>query len=201
MKKIGKFTTREEWLQAAVKFIEPLFKGKKFPPVRVATGWPSRKAVSAKSRAIGQCWSPECSADNITEIFISPYLDKVDDKDQGVLETLVHELVHAVVGVEHGHKKPFRAVALAVGLEGKMTSTSAGTELHEILKEIAKDLGPYPHARLDARKGPGKSQSTRMLKCTCGECGFTVRMTRKWVDEVGAAHCPVHGAMVLDIAA
>lgn len=46
-------------------------------------------------------------------------------------------------------------------------------------------------------------QSTRMLKAICqsetdGEaCGYTVRITRKWVDELGAPCCPVHGSMTI----
>lgn len=48
-------------------------------------------------------------------------------------------------------------------------------------------------------------QSTRLIKATCcadageGErCGYTVRVTRKWVDQLGAPHCPVHGAMEIE---
>lgn len=199
-----KFPTREEWLQAALKEFTPLFiaKDRKVPAIRVSTGWPSRKALSAKSKSIGECWSPECSEDKITEIFISPFLrDAIEP--QGVLSTLLHEMIHAVVGVEHGHKKPFKTLALALGLEGKMTCTYAGEELLETIKEISKTLGAYPHGRLDLKKAGRKSQGTRLIKCTCGEpsCEFTVRMTRKWIDEVGPAHCPLHGAMNFEAAA
>jgi hypothetical protein len=36
------------------------------------------------------------------------------------------------------------------------------------------------------------------LKAECGDCGYTVRVTRKWVDDAGAPHCPKHGAMQVD---
>jgi len=48
-------------------------------------------------------------------------------------------------------------------------------------------------------------QSTRLLKAACEHrdegadaCGYTVRVTRKWVDQLGAPHCPVHGAMEVE---
>jgi hypothetical protein len=36
------------------------------------------------------------------------------------------------------------------------------------------------------------------LKAECGDCGYTVRVTRKWVDDVGVPHCPAHGSMHVD---
>ena len=39
-----------------------------------------------------------------------------------------------------------------------------------------------------------KKQTTRLKKAICGECGYTVRVTSKWL-EVGPPHCPLHGAM------
>jgi 2-keto-4-pentenoate hydratase len=56
-------------------------------------------------------------------------------------------------------------------------------------------------------KGPAdrpKKQGTRMLKATCegdGPCGYTVRLTAKWVQEVSPPHCPKHGAMAVDMPA
>jgi hypothetical protein len=56
-----------------------------------------------------------------------------------------------------------------------------------------------PHAALGfgASSAPPK-QKARLLKAECGDCGYTVRVTRKWVDEAGAPHCPAHGAMPVD---
>ena len=31
---------------------------------------------------------------------------------------------------------------------------------------------------------------TRMVKCQCGDCAYTVRTTRKWLDELGPPLCP-----------
>lgn len=39
-------------------------------------------------------------------------------------------------------------------------------------------------------------QTTRLRKAECGECGYNVRVTSKWL-EVGPPHCPQHGAMAV----
>jgi len=41
-------------------------------------------------------------------------------------------------------------------------------------------------------KGPGSG--SRLNKVCCETCGYTARVSRKWLD-VGAPHCPDHGAM------
>ena len=52
----------------------------------------------------------------INYIFISPSLDDPVE----VLDTLVHELAHAVDDCEHKHGKEFAEIAKLVGLEGDM---------------------------------------------------------------------------------
>ena len=111
------------------------------------------------------------------------------DNEMEVAHTLAHELVHACVGVEAGHGPAFRKVALAVGLEGKMTDTTAGELFKRYAQPILDRLGPYPHKKLNYSNI--KKQNTRMIKATCGECGYAVRLTRKWLDVGGAPICPV----------
>ena len=77
-------------------------------------------------------------------------------------------------------------MALRVGLTGKMTSTTAGPELSDKLAELIDEIGPYPHAALNADLSGRKKQSTRMLKVTCQACGCIVRMTAKWIEDAGA---------------
>jgi hypothetical protein len=195
----NKHQTREEWLEAAVKITEPLFTGAgyKVPKVRVTCGWPSRGGLSQKKRTIGQCWDTTASSDKIHQIFISPWLDDPVD-DFGVLPVLIHEVVHAVVGIAEGHNKVFGKCARAVGLAGKLTATTGSPELLEKCKGYVKTLGKYPHAKLDPKKSPVKKQSTRMIKMECGECGYVARTSQKWIDDVGPCHCPAHGEMAVD---
>lgn len=180
-------TTREGWLGALVDALRPTFAelGNPLPErIRVSCGWPSKSALSAKARRIGEAWSARCSADGTCETFLSPVL--ADPVEVGAV--LVHELVHHAVGVEHGHKGPFARCAKAVGLVGPMRSTSAGPQLQERLHALAEGIGPYPHGAISAVDGR-KKQTTRMLKVTCRDCGCIVRMTRQWLDEAGAPTC------------
>ena len=177
--------TREEWLLQMVERLRPAFAGagKEIPAnVRVSCGWTSTRALAAKSRSIGECWPSQWSKDRTHEVFISPCLDEV----VAVSATLVHELIHAVLDCEHGHKGPFRKLALQLGLTGKMTATVAGPELTERLNALAAAIGPYPHATLD--RTMRKKQGTRMIKVFCVSCGYTVRTTRQWI-EMGLPTC------------
>lgn len=198
--------TRELWLQRAIQAMKAVFEasGYTVPPIRVACGWPVRGGLGKKGRVLGECWSKDASSDGQqAQIFISPALCDDGSDPMGVLPTLVHEVVHAVVGHKASHNKVFGKCARAVGLEGKLTATNAGPELLEKCKGWYAALGAYPHSQLNGLE-KGKKQSTRLLKSICnherGEdtCGYTVRITQKWVDEVGAPHCPLHGSMEIE---
>lgn len=197
-----KHETRETYLSAAVELFRPMFKeaGSPLPEkIQCCPGWPSSRALSPKKRAIGECWPPGASRDKTVQVFISPYLEEPKGQ-QGVLDTLAHELVHAADGNKNGHKGPFVRLARAIGLEGKPTCTHCGEELEKTIAGFSSKLGDYPHARLDRTKSPVKKQGTRLIKCECPECGFIVRTTQKWLDAVGAPHCPKHGQMEVEAA-
>lgn len=192
--------TREEWLLRAVDALRPLFSqvGESIPTVKVSVGWPGGRG--RKNSVIGQCWHKDAATDSIAQIFVSPVLAE----PVRVLDVLAHEIVHAIDENASGHKGNFARIAKAIGLEGKMTATVAGEGLEECLKAIAADLGEYPHGALvnpgDGADGP-KKQGTRMLKVECAEgSGYVVRMTRKWIDEVGCPTCPCHTETMVEAA-
>jgi len=173
---------REQWLQEAVRHLSAIFKerGYDLPEVRVSCGF----AHSTSRRVIGQCWSTKSSEAGINEIFISPKLaDPVE-----VLDTLTHELVHAVDNCEHRHGKEFKAIAKDIGLEGKMREASAGKALKVRLTEIAMKIGTYPHAKL-AVPSPSPSFRSRP-RAVCERCGFKVPMLKAWVH-YGPPVCPM----------
>lgn len=194
-----KYSTREEWLTAAVQALAPLFDAladEKLPAVRVSVGWPGGNG--RKNSVIGQCWSTKVAADNVSQLFISPVLDDA----VRVLDVLAHELIHAIDDCVSGHKGRFTKIAKAIGLTGKMTATVAGPDLGLQLLNIADELGEYPHAAL-VNPGQGadspKKQGTRQLKVECAEgSGYKVRMTRQWLDEYGAPICPCHGEQMIE---
>lgn len=183
--------TREAWLLAAIDAMRPDFADAGLSLVagiRVSCGFPSRPAVAARSRRIGECWRPEAAADGIPQILISPLLaDPVE-----VLGVLRHELIHAS-GI-YNHAKGFAKAAVKLGLVLPAKATTVGEGLRAHLADMAQSIGAYPHAALT----PGnvtKKQTTRMLKVECPECGYTVRTTARWIAE-GLPICPCGAGMV-----
>lgn len=180
--------TREQWLEAAVEELKPLFEevGVELPQVRVSVGWPSSRGLAKNAKVIGECWKKSVAEDGVSQIFISPLLG-----EEG-LAVLVHELIHAWDDCKSQHKGEFARVAKAVGLVGKMTVTTPGDELIEKLKVIQNTLGDYPHSRLSAEEmGKQKpKQTTRMLKLVAPDCcDYIVRTTQKHID-TGLPKCP-----------
>lgn len=175
---------RETWLNLITdKHIRPFFQAKGYTipaKVRMSCAFTSS---GSRGKSIGECWNDKNSQDQTFEIFITP---KISDSSR-VVDILIHELVHATVGIKAGHKKPFANCAKAVGLEGKMTATTATEWLKAIISQWVADLGEYPHATLT--ESGKKKQTTRMIKCVCGQCGYTVRLAKKWLD-VATPDCP-----------
>lgn len=189
--------SREVWLTRlmhllALEIFEPFEPGstKAIDSWRVSVGFPGG---GARRSTIGQCWCDSVSASGFTEMFISPVLSTAEEADH----VLVHEMVHASVGIKAGHKGPFTKMARGLGLEGKLTATTCGPELREKLDALTSLLGPYPHAGMDPGKSNLKKQSTRMLKLECPGCGYIARTTQKWI-EVGIPTCCCGTGMELD---
>jgi hypothetical protein len=184
--------TREEWLNMASQRIAArLAELQLAMPVRyrVTCGWPSKKAISRKSARIGEAWPRGASSDDTAEIFISPVLDDALE----VLATLAHELCHVADENKSGHRKPFQKLAAGIGLTGPWTSSVPGPEFERWSSPVITDLGPYPHAAINPSL-PMKKQGTRLHKVVCHQCGYTVRVTQKWID-VGFPTCPCGGDM------
>lgn len=182
------YATREEWLRAAVDRMRPWFRelGHEIPEYYVSIGFPS---TGARSNRIGECHYT--SEDGKPHLFVHP---AVRDGIR-VLDILLHELTHSVL--DHKHGKPFKRLATALGLTGKMTATTATPELTWTLSRmIERGIGPYPHAAL-VTGSRRKKQTTRMIKIVCLNCTddkgdpVTSRMTRKWLDLTGGLICPL----------
>lgn len=196
LKSVQEFDTREEWLLFVTNGLRPHFKkaGYEIPAaVRFAVGF---MVTGYRSKAIGECHSPKSSADKHTEIFIAPSQDDA----KMVAKILAHELVHAAVGVEHGHKRPFAKACTALGFEGKPKQSLPGDALmRDLIVPLLSKAGKLPHRKLSTF-GPKKKQTTRLLKCECLECGYVARVSAKWVNEIGAPYCGVrsHGRMLCE---
>jgi hypothetical protein len=212
MKGSNLFDTREAWLRAGASELRAHFKSCGYElaeNIRYAIAFPS---TGRKGKRVGECWHSSTSADSCYEIFIRADLSEPEE----VLAVLTKELVHTLLPLDAGHGKSFKAAATRIGLEGPMREATPGPLLKERLMGIAGGLGPLPHARLNIEQLPmttrgtvavaidrPKKQATRYRKaqCTDKDCGFTVRVTVSHVKNIGPPHCPVHGAMTVDMPA
>ena len=191
-----KHDTREGWLIAAIGALDEKFfaeNGYDLPErLQVSCGFP----VGGR-KAIGQCWSPENSADQTTHMFVSPALaDRVS-----VLATLLHEIIHAVVGLAEGHKGNFRKLAKDFGLAGKMTATFAEeeTELYFTLTIIGDRLCAYPHATLtppEKKAGKGGSGWVRLMSENDEGIDYKVVISPKFIEAHGFPMDPWGNAMI-----
>ena len=150
------------------------------PPLKVSCGF---AASSSPRTTLGQCWPRQRSREMVNEIFISP---KIDDPVE-VLDTLVHEICHAIDDCQSGHGADFQGIAHVVGLEGPARMAMAGPALKIRLMTISQKLGEYPHRALEFPP-PRPSNATRS-KAKCGQCGYEVTLLKKWAD-YGAPICP-----------
>ena len=200
MRQTNSLSTREEWLVLVAGQAESLFvdQGHDIPEYRVTCGFPSRKALGKDgSVALGQCWSAEHSDGNVFEIFISPLVDDA----LRVTDILIHELCHAIAPPKSGHGAAFKKIALSVGLEGKMTSTVAGSELLAWIEKVVEGVGPYPHHKLVAPVAQKKPQKSRQMKGECPDCKaegepYIIRLSAENIDR-GMPICPIHGVAML----
>jgi hypothetical protein len=95
------------------------------------------------------------------------------------LISLLHELIHAADDCQSGHKGAFAEAAT------RLDPTTA-----DVPVPVPPGAAPAPDPGGKVHSGPGK-QGTRMIKLTTQCCGYTVRTTRKWLDQ-GYPLCP-HG--------
>jgi hypothetical protein len=179
---------REEWLGCVMDELRPVFKKVCFPlpkNIRVTCGFPSTHARTALKRAIGESWSSNASGDGTYEVLVSP----VEGESVAAAAILAHELSHVAAGHKYGHRGPFVTCIRAVGLVDKPTATHAGPMFKQFMDGVVSLYGSYPHASLNVVP-LRKVQGTRLLRCRCPDCGYTVRVTMKWLDIAGPPLCP-----------
>jgi hypothetical protein len=158
--------------------------GEKIPDlVRIGVG----SLNGRKTKTLGVCFSQAASEQKTIEITLNPTLND----SQEVLAVICHEVIHAVDNDLNGtsvwgHKGQFRTIALAIGLEGKMTSTVAGKDLAVKIDSIIDKIGNYPHATM--KFAPAK-QGTRLLKIFC-DCSFAFRVSAKQANRMLVTDCP-----------
>lgn len=187
------YTTREEWLKTAVARLEVVIFQNKDLVGRTPMKMPEKWAVScgwckgSSAKAVGTCVDPICSKDGTTHLFVVPTQEEV----MSILGTLVHEMVHAIVGVKEKHLGKFKETITKIGLVGKPTQAGIGpdTIAWTVCEALAVELGPYPHAAMVPRAKPTKpSQWVRWQSVNWPK--YTVLANTKKVIQYGMPRDP-----------
>ena len=177
-------TTREDWLNKAALLIRAELIDTR---TTLTTDRPIRISLAPMaSKHLGACYpSSRSPVDHANEITITMH----SNDSVLLLVTLTHELIHAYDDCANKHGPVFRAAALAIGLEGKMTATTAGAELTATLSEYVELLGEIPHYALThIPKDKGRNGN----KLMCHDCGFKANTSTKWALQIRAwFECPV----------
>lgn len=168
------YSTREEWLTAALALIRPHAPGIA-SRIRVACGFPS---TFRRSGTLAESWPSEASGDATFEVLISPTVALPVE----VFPLLLAQALHSLPGAMSRDSATWRAACLDAGLvpaDDGWKSVTAGPAVWETFGSGLEALGAYPHAEIAA--GTRKVQATRMLKLSCPTCGYIVRTTSKWL--------------------
>lgn len=189
------YPTREAWLLAGVRALIPLAAqaGAVVDPARVAISVGFGKGRKADA----VCFPSQTNAAGQHPVFVSP----TNDDPVRILGYILHELGHASDDCESGHNGSFAAFHKAAGFEAPRTDSKLGPALETALKEIAIELGPYPHVKMEL--SDIKKQKTYLVKMEC-ECGLMLRVTKKWIDKYAETNpdgwpCPCGGKLIADL--
>ena len=189
-------TTREQWLNAVAHKLDTVAftpNGYPLPAVKISCSW-ALGGKAKNKKTLGQCFARSASGKGLNEIMIVPTVDDSFD----IADTLAHELAHAVDDCHNGHKKGYKIICEAVGLDGssKYKYAKAGEKLTEQIKDILKEVGDYPHSAIDV--STVKKQTTRMVKVACTLCSFSYRTSRKNIEMTTNNTCNGCGEDSLD---
>lgn len=158
-------------------------------------------ASAGRRSALGWFWGDSWHQKKAAWHEINLCAEHLDTCDVG--ELIIHELAHAenhTLGIRdcsgsQCHNKHFKSMAERLGLVVKPRDkrygygfTELGEEAKSFLCKINFDRTVFQRHR-NKHVGKAKSGGTRLLKCECPECGYTIRTTQKWID-VGLPTCP-----------
>ena len=113
------------------------------------------------SHAVGLCYTKNSSTGNKRVIEV----DRETDDLWETIDTVAHEVTHAVLDETEGHKGRFpKLVKDLFKLGGKPTSTTPTEEMKDLFYDFLVENGSYPHIAFRPRH---RKQTTRMVKVWC----------------------------------
>ncbi len=134
----------EVWLAEAVELLRPTFRsaGHEIPSVHVSIGFTSTGyRFGSKRYTQAMCYARRLSIDGINEIHIAPVVKTAE----GVMDLLMHELIHAVLDCRHGHGPEFQKIATDVMLVDSRSMTLKQTMKSMIdQRKLIAQLGRFP---------------------------------------------------------
>lgn len=178
--------TREDWLKSCLTRVTAGWPvGSDLPEnTRISLGFP-QKAHGRGAGRLTEHYRPEESEGDMFEIFVSPTIG----------EAL--EVAHAVA---------LEAARIATG---RPPTEREIVTLKDRARAVVENMPPYPHSAIKGGpKGatpgdaPGPRKGSRLLKVSCNGCGYTARITRRWL-RMAVPQCPVasvHGIMRVEVA-
>lgn len=155
--------------------------------------------TKGRKNALGWFWANRWKNAEGTVQEINLSAETLRDCNPG--EVLIHELAHAENFtldikdcVNNVHNKKFKAMAEQLGLIVKPRDkrygfgfTDLGPGAKDFLAKIKFNAELFKMNRLEPLNAA--KAGTRLLKCQCPSCEYTVRITQKWID-VGLPTCP-----------
>jgi hypothetical protein len=200
--------SREAALRLIVNGLRPHFKDNGHPLPDNIRGNIGFTSDGRKGKPTGEVLFPDATGG-----FFELIVRCDQDEPESIGRVVAHLLLHVVTGPAHNMDFRDAANRLGFNLDDGLRNAKPGEKLQVRINEIVGNI-PIPHTAVDFSKirvktkiadsqvADGKvRQVARMRKAECviidGEdrCGFTVRIARSWIDDVGPPHCPKHGAM------
>lgn len=171
--------TREQWLGVAAVRLSRTVRavtGGAEPPenIRFSVGFPKRKRGRGANSPSAGVYSIHASGEStggFREVFIAPTIGDADAAGAAVLAALIEAATQA-------------AGRRAVAVDSAQTAAAARGALG--------GMPEYPHDAMVSAAHLGSASGSRLIKASCPACGYTIRLTRKWIA-AGLPICPQDG--------
>ena len=114
------------------------------------------------------------------------------ENSERILDILCHEIIHAIDNNENGHGPVFKKMALAIGLEGKMTATTATKKLTKKLAKVVKKIGEFPEQAINLHGLRQDTNRNIKLQCQGTEdigCAHGFNTNKSRIKEIQLNHC------------
>jgi len=183
---MAKQNTTQEWINRIVLWTITTLEqaGVSNPDLHLVVSPGFTSGGSRKTKVLGQCYSPECAADGKTNhVFLNPRMND----NIVIIGAIIHEVIHAVIGIDKKHGAAFKSAMAICNLTGKATSTKLNEAGLEWAKKIITRYGDYPRPSFTG--AAIKKQTTNLIKAQCPSCGYIIRLTNKWI-EFAHPQCP-----------